>query len=114
VDFLLQRRLALKNHKSWRWDIFGTNKQRQRLFFGSQWEESSDDKNEERKSAKLTFHHVARKKDILGYTDAAQLQRRSSDAVMITADVLTAHFGIHRRCAATFSDPTGWDGVKKY
>ncbi len=71
-------------------------------------------KNEERKSAKLTFHRVARKKDILGYTDAAQLLRRSSDAVMITADVLTAHFGIHRRCAATFTDPTGWDGVKEY
>ncbi len=34
-----------------------------------------------------------KKKDILGYTDAAQLQRRSTDAVMIAADVLTAHFG---------------------
>jgi hypothetical protein len=62
---------------------------------------------------------VARKKDILGCTDAAQLQRRSSDAVMVTADVLTAHFGIHRRCnrispiyAVVFTDPTGWDGVK--
>ncbi len=44
----------------------------------------------------LTFHHVTRKKGILGYTDAAQLQRWTSDAVMITADVLTSHFGIHR------------------
>ncbi len=46
---------------------------------------------------KLTFRNVARRKDILEYTDVAQLQRRSADAVMITADVLTAHFGIHRR-----------------
>ncbi len=47
----------------------------------------SDDKkyakeNEERKSPKLAFHHVARKRDILGHTDTAQLQRRSSDAVI--------------------------------
>jgi hypothetical protein len=38
---------------------------------------------------------------ILGYTDAVQLQCRSTDAKMITVDVLTTHFGIHRRCAAT-------------
>ncbi len=47
---------------------------------------------------------MARKNDILGYTDAAQLQRRSTGAVMNTADVLTAHFGIYRRCAATASE----------
>ncbi len=40
---------------------------------------------------------MARRNHILEHTDAAQLQRRSADAVMITADVLTAHFGIHRR-----------------
>ncbi len=33
----------------------------------------------------------------LGHTDAAQLQRRSTDAVMIPANFLTTHFGIHRR-----------------
>ena len=58
--------------------------------------------------------------NILGLTDAAQLQRRSTDAVMIPADVLTTHFGILRRCAATelnysyavvFTDPTGRDGI---
>ena len=32
--------------------------------------------------------------NILGLTDAAQLQRRSTDAVMIPAGVLTTHFGI--------------------
>jgi hypothetical protein len=37
---------------------------------------------------------VARKNDILGYSDAVQLQRRSSDVVMITADVLTTHYRI--------------------
>ena len=42
--------------------------------------------------------------NILGLTDAAQLQRRSTDAVMIPADVLTTHFGIHRRCATTASE----------
>ncbi len=36
---------------------------------------------------------MARKKYILRYTDAVQLQRQSTDAVMITADVLTAHLG---------------------
>ena len=36
--------------------------------------------------------------NILGLIDAAQLQRRSTDAVMIPADVLTTHFGILRRC----------------
>ena len=41
--------------------------------------------------------------NILGLIDAAQLQRRSTDAVMIPADVLTTHFGILRRCAATAS-----------
>jgi hypothetical protein len=49
------------------------------------------------KSAKLAFYHVARKRDILGHTDAAQLLLRSTDAVMITADVLTAHFGKHQQ-----------------
>ena len=42
--------------------------------------------------------------NILGLINAAQLQRRSTDAVMIPADVLTTHFGIHRRCAATASE----------
>ncbi len=51
----------------------------------------------------LTFNHVA-KKDILGHTDAAQQQRRSTDAVMITADVLTVHFRINRRCTDTASE----------
>jgi hypothetical protein len=41
---------------------------------------------------------------ILGHSDAAQLQRWSTDTVMITADVFNAHFGIHRRCAATASE----------
>ncbi len=36
--------------------------------------------------------------------DAAQLHRRSTDAVMIPSEVLTTHFGIHRRCAATTSE----------
>jgi hypothetical protein len=50
------------------------------LFFVGQWEQRSDNKkcakqNEERKSAKLAFHHVARKKDFLGHTDAAQFRR---------------------------------------
>jgi hypothetical protein len=31
---------------------------------------------------------------ILGYTDAAQLQHRSTDAVLIIANVLSTHFGI--------------------
>jgi hypothetical protein len=31
--------------------------------------------------------------NILGLIDAAQLQRRSTDAVMIPADILTTHFG---------------------
>jgi hypothetical protein len=44
--------------------------------------------------AKLTFHHGTRKIYILGHTNA----------VMIAADVLTAHFGILRRCAATASE----------
>ncbi len=39
--------------------------------------------------------------NILGLIDAAQLQRRSTDAVMIPANVLTTHFGILRLCAAT-------------
>ncbi len=39
--------------------------------------------------------------NILGLIDAAHLQRRSTDSVMIPADVLTTHFGIHRRCAAS-------------
>ncbi len=42
--------------------------------------------------------------NILGLIDAAQLLRRSTDAVMIPADVLTTHFRIHRRCAATASE----------
>jgi hypothetical protein len=42
--------------------------------------------------------------NILGLIDAAQLQRQSTDAIMIPADVLTTHFGIHRRCAATASE----------
>jgi hypothetical protein len=42
--------------------------------------------------------------NILGLIDAAQLQRRSTDAVMIPAGVLTQHFGILRRCAATASE----------
>ncbi len=42
--------------------------------------------------------------NILGLIDAAQLQRWSTDAVMIPADVLTTHFGIHRRCVATASE----------
>ncbi len=42
--------------------------------------------------------------NILGHIDAAQLQRRSTDAVMIPADILTTHFGILRRCAATASE----------
>ncbi len=42
--------------------------------------------------------------NILGLINAAQLQRRSTDPVMIPADVLTTHFGIHRRCAATASE----------
>jgi hypothetical protein len=29
------------------------------------------------------------------HIEAAQLQRQSTDAVMIPADVLTTHFGIH-------------------
>ncbi len=33
-----------------------------------------------------------------------QLQRRSTDAVMIPADVLTTHFAIHRRYEATASE----------
>jgi hypothetical protein len=39
-----------------------------------------------------------------GTIDAAQLQRRSTDAVMIPADVLTTHFGILPSCAATASE----------
>jgi hypothetical protein len=42
--------------------------------------------------------------NILGLIDAAQLQRRSTDAVMIPGGVLTPHFGILRRCAATASE----------
>ncbi len=42
--------------------------------------------------------------NILGLIDAAQLHRRSTDAVMIPADVLTTHFGILRRCEATASE----------
>ncbi len=42
--------------------------------------------------------------NILGLMDTAQFQRRSTDAVMIPADVLTTHFGLHRRCAATASE----------
>ncbi len=42
--------------------------------------------------------------NILGLIGAAQLQRRSTDAVMIPADVLTTHFGIHWGCAATASE----------
>ncbi len=73
---------------------------RQRLFLVSQWKQRSNDrnvrnKNEEGKSDKLTFHHVARKKYILGYTDTAQLKRRGAGAVMNTAKILTAPFGIH-------------------
>jgi hypothetical protein len=48
--------------------------------------------------------HTAWKRDILWYTNTAQLQCRSFNAVMITADVLTEHFGIHQRCAATPSE----------
>jgi hypothetical protein len=40
--------------------------------------------------------------NILGLIDAAQLQRRSTDAVMIPADVSTTHFGILRRAASEF------------
>ncbi len=39
--------------------------------------------------------------NILGLIDAA---RRSTDAVMIPADVLTAHFGILWSCTATASE----------
>jgi hypothetical protein len=42
--------------------------------------------------------------NILGLIDAPQLQRRSTDTVMIPADVLTTHFGIHRRCVGTVSE----------
>jgi hypothetical protein len=56
------------------------------------------------------------KKDILGNTDAAQQLRRSTDAVMITADLQRrssdAVTELVLRCS--FTDPTGWDGVKKY
>jgi hypothetical protein len=52
-------------------------------------------KNLERKSAKLTFSYVTRKTYISGYNDAAQPQRQSAEAVIITVDVLTAHFGIN-------------------
>jgi hypothetical protein len=34
--------------------------------------------------------------NILGLIAAAQLQQRSTDAVMIPANVLTTHLGIHR------------------
>ena len=44
---------------------------------------------------------MARKIYILGHTDA----------VMITADVLTAHFGILRRCAATASEYRRCNGI---
>jgi hypothetical protein len=57
-----------------------------------------------KKIRQTNFSPRAKKKDILGHTDAAQIQRRSNDAVMITTDVLTSHFGIHRRCAATASE----------
>ncbi len=42
--------------------------------------------------------------NILGLIEAAQLQRRSTDAMMIPVDVLTTHFGIHGCCTATASE----------
>jgi hypothetical protein len=55
---------------------FWTNQPEAVFVFVSQWEQSSDEKKmREIKSAKLTFHHVARKKDILGYTDAENFFR---------------------------------------
>ncbi len=42
--------------------------------------------------------------NILGLIDAAQLQCRSTDAVMIPANVLTTHLGIQWCSAATASE----------
>jgi hypothetical protein len=44
-----------------------------------------------KKIRQTNFSPRGKKKDILGYTGPAQLQRRSSNAVMITDDVLKVH-----------------------
>jgi hypothetical protein len=41
--------------------------------------------------------------NILGFIDTAQLQRQSTDAVIISADVLTTHFGIHTPMLRSYS-----------
>jgi hypothetical protein len=88
--------VGVQNHNSWRWYTFLTNQLDGSVcFFVNQWEQSSDDK----KMREIKW----RKKYILGYLDAAQLQRRNTNAVMITADVLTTHFGLHRPTLRSYS-----------
>jgi hypothetical protein len=75
------------------------------FFCVSQWEQRSYNKNvRNNMKTKIRQTSFSPRGNILGLIDAAQLQRRSTDAVIIPADVLTTHFGILRPCAATASE----------